>query len=235
MQGFLRPQLISCQVFLWHLSSLLPHVMVQRSKLREMSFQNPKKTAQKIEKAFTLPRHGSEFCNCFKFGSELGSQGFLDCTPTSFSPTSSLFSPPLSRGHALSAEPHLNHSATPGALPNFKPGRLFASQVKDDFKEYDRSLWCASTRNCTRNVNQKLDPSANDMATAIYKSIVGKMTVKTCKNARPLGFGPSNKIRSDKFLHCRGATAADSLGWDSQVSPHLLKVRIAATWPKTFV
>ena len=34
----------------------------------------------------------------------------------------------------LSAEPRLNHSATPGTLPNFRPGRLFASQIKDDFK-----------------------------------------------------------------------------------------------------
>lgn len=96
------------------------------------------------------------------------------------------------------------------------------------------SLWWASTWNCTRNVNPKLDPSTNDMAIAIYKSIVGtvgKMTVKTCKNAR-LGFGPSNKIRSDRFLHCQGTSAADSLGWDSQVSPHLLKVGIAATGQK---
>ena len=168
-------------------------------------------------------------------GQNSAARGFLIAHPHHSPQPAVFFHDPFKKGHALSAEPHLNHSATPGALPNFKPGRLFASQVKDDFKEYDRSLWCASTRNCTRNVNQKLDPSANDMATAIYKSIVGKMTVKTCKNARPLGFGPSNKIRSDKFLHCRGASAADSLGWDSQVSPHLLKVRIAATWPKTFV
>ena len=51
------------------------------------------------------------------------------------------------------------------------------------------------------------------------------------------GFGPSSEIRSDKFLHCQGTSAADSLGWDSQVSPHLPKVGIAATWvgPKNFL
>lgn len=181
MRGFLRPQLISCQVFLWHLSSLLPHVMVQRSKLRELSFQNPKKDCpEKLERLSHYLGMARNSATASNLGQNSAARGFLIAHPH-HSPQPAVFFTTLSRGHALSAEPRLNHSATPGALPNFKPGRLFASQVKDDFKEYDRSLWCASTRNCTRNVNQKLDPSANDMATAIYKSIVGKMTVKTCK------------------------------------------------------